>query len=344
MGGAPVYTIHNPAAITSDRETALLQGLGRLEFMSSQMIKALYYQDAVRWTMQRHLNHLLKIGLIWRTKTHIEHLRPRETGANGRLKPPPKSPYIYGLTPEGKNHLATLAVEPYALSFDALRTRDRRAPDVAKAQLTHDLLASAWCVSLIDAARRCAMLDGVFCHVEYVSDARQRIDALLMLRFNMQQRTQSAPGWLIPWHDGTPDGPHHRTVRFALEIDRGTEQLKILMAKGLMYRTLTAENVYQKTLGGPVTPVFLVPPGKRAAQIAREWQAAWPGGAGIISNPIKANHPEYGVLWGEYFTMTDTPAKPYRLLNALVPSVDAWAKLVQNWNPAGPELVTGGQK
>lgn len=129
------------------------------------------------------------------------------------------------------------------------------------------------------------------------------------------------------------------TVRFAVEVDRGTEKLAILLGKALTYRQLTASKHYQQTLGGPVTPVILVPPGRRAAQIAREWQEGWPNGTGVISTPVKATHADFGALWGHYLTLKDSPAKPMSLLGNLIPSVDAWAQLVRHWIPGD---VTGG--
>lgn len=334
MGVLPIEDI---VGLADERDLAVLRLLGRLEFVASRWIKDLFFQDMDRATMFRRLGSLAKQGLVWYTQTTHTQMAPVTPG---RRAPAPKSPYIYGLTPEGKNFLDALDQEPHAPSWQALRTRDRRAPDVPKAQLAHDLLGASWCVSMIDAVRRCPMVDAIFCHVEYVSDPRQRIDALLVIRFNTQQRIQTRPGWDIPWHDGSPDGPQHKTVRLALEVDRGTEPLKTLLGKGLMYRTLTSEKVYDQTLGGPVTPVFLVPPGKRAAQIAREWQDAWPNGAGVISTPSKATHPLYGALWGEYLTLKDTPPQSAKLLGSLVQNPDAWGKLVANWVPDMPTATS----
>ncbi|HEX6293032.1 MAG TPA: replication-relaxation family protein [Herpetosiphonaceae bacterium] len=332
-----ILPIEDLIGLGDERDMAVLRALGRLEFMASRWLKDLFFPRVDRTTMFRRLSHLVKLGLIWYTQTAHADIAPARTGSRQRTL---KLPYIYGLTPEGRNLLDALDLEPYAPSLAALRTRDRRAPDVPKAQLAHDLLAASWCVSMIDAARRCPMVDAIFCHVEYVSDPRQRIDAILVIRFNTQQRTQARSGWDIPWHDGSPDGPQHQTVRLALEVDRGTEPLKVLLGKGLMYRTLTAERVYHQTLGGPVLPVFLVPPGKRAAQIAREWQDAWPGGPGVISTPSKATHPVYGALWGEYLTLKDVPPQRANLLGSLVGSPDAWGSLVAAWVPELPERLT----
>ena len=336
-----VLPVLAPPSVGDEREVALLRALGRLELLSSAQIKGLIFPDTSVPTMRALLRRLHDGHLIWRTTTSMSTLAPPEAGGK-RRPPPPKAPYIYGLTHEGKGYLERTAAEtPAALA--RLRSRDRRGPDMPRQQLTHDLLVSSWCCSVIDAARRCPLLLDMECHVEFVAatDERgrpmQRFDAYLALRFARQQRPQTLPGWWLPWHEGTPDDRQLPTVRFALEVDRGTEQLKILLGKAHMYASLTASGHYGRTLGGPVTPVVLAPPGRRAAQIAREWQAAWPGGLGVISTPLKANHPQQGALWGSYFTLADNPARPVALLGQLFPSLAAWEQLTRGWVAGRPD-------
>jgi hypothetical protein len=60
------------------------------------------------------------------------------------------------------------------------------------------------------------------------------------------------------------------------------------------------------------------------------------GGAGLITTLIKANHPQFGALWGEYYTLKDNPARRANLLGSLVPSAEVWAQLVQGWVPGTP--------
>lgn len=345
---APIADSYVPSPLSVDslmgtsdaREIALLRALGRLEIMSSMQIKGLMFPDTTATPMRTRLHRLQEQGLIWQTTTSMPTLAPRETGTPRSYTP--KAPYIYGLTHEGKAYLEAMDAEPHAATYERLKSRDRRAPTLPKQQLTHDLLASAWCCSVIDAARRCSLLVDIRCQVEYVSayDERgkemQRFDAYLALRFARSSRVQTQPGWWIPWYDGDPDTDQHVTVRFALEVDRGTEKLAILLAKAYMYRTLTASGHYKQTLGGPVTPVVLAPPGRRTAQIAREWQTGWPGGMGVISTPRNANHPIGGALWGQYLTLKDDPAKPARLLGNLVSSVESWTKLCEGWAPGVP--------
>jgi hypothetical protein len=340
----PVLQVESFLSYTDERDLALLRTLGRLEILTSRQIKSLIFPDLTIEAMRKRLRTLLDDGYIWQTTTTLPTIAPPEAGGSQRQLAP-KAPYVYGLTPEGKAQIEVMEAEAHEESFSLLKTRDRRAPDMPQHQLTHDLLASAWCTSVIDAARRCSLLVDIRCHVEYVSAydeqgrERQRFDAYLALRFQRQAQPQRKPGWLIPWYDGEPDSVGDVTVRFALEVDRGTEKLSILLAKALMYHQLTQSGHYKQQLGGPVLPVILVPPGKRAAQIAREWQTGWPNGLGVISTPAKASHQIYGALWGQYLTLKDSPAQPATLLGNLVPSLDAWEQLVRHWVPGTP---TGG--
>jgi hypothetical protein len=332
----PVLPVESFLSYTDERDLALLRTLGRLEILTSRHIKSLIFPDLTIEAMRKRLRSLLNEGYIWQTTTTLPTIAPPEAGGSQRQLAP-KAPYIYGLTPEGKAQIEVMEAEAHQESFSMLKTRDRRAPDMPQHQLTHDLLASAWCASVIDAARRCSLLVDIRCHVEYVSayDERgkeiQRFDAYLALRFQRKPRPQTMPGWWIPWYDGEPDSAGDVTVRFALEVDRGTEKLAILLAKAHTYHTLTTSKHYQQTFGGPVTPVLLAPPGKRAAQIAREWQTGWPKGMGVISTPAKANHSQHGALWGQYLTLTDSPAKPTTLLGNLIPSIESWEQVTRQW-------------
>lgn len=329
--------------LASERDVAVLRALGRLEVMTSHHIKALLFSDTADKTMRRHLHNLEKQDLIWKTTTSMPVVAPREAGGTRRI--PPKAPYVFGLTHEGKAYLQAMDAEPDTATYALLKSRDRRAPAMPQQQLTHDLLASSWCCSMIDAARRCSLLVDIRCQVEYVSafdekgKEMQRFDAYLALRFARQSRLQRIPGWWLPWYDGDPDTDQHITARFALEVDRGTEKLAILLAKAHMYGTLTASGHYKKTLGGPVTPVVLAQPGRRPGQIATEWRAGWPGGAGVISTPLGANHSHYGALWGQYYTMKDDPALSAHLLAGLVSSVENWEKLTRAWVPGVPPTM-----
>jgi ParB/RepB/Spo0J family partition protein len=127
----------------------------------------------------------------------------------------------------------------------------------------------------------------------------------------------------IPWYDGFASSPRMWWEWFALEVDRGTEPLKVLLGKGTVYRDMTVSNTYRRHFGGDLLPVFLAPTTRRAGQIAREWNAAWvdkrgnslPSAKGVIATINRSEHPDYGPLWGEYSLLRDGRKKVHLLKN-----------------------------
>ena len=326
-----------------DRRVDVLRLLGRLEFAGSHWVRDLIFPDAAhRMTAWRTLHALHADRLIWRAPVDARKLP--STARAQRAMPSEIQPYIYGLTAAGRDWLRAQDVEPDSAVLDTFIVRDHKAPEVKPAQLAHDLLVVDWCVSVIDHARRCPLVSGIRCQLEYVSaqdergQAYQRFDALVALTFDVTlPERQTRPGWQIPWEDRVlPDDATRRTLRFACELDRGTEKLATLMEKAVTYAQLTHAGHYDRTLGGPVLPVVVAPPGRRGVQIAREWADGWPSGAGVVSSFQKALHPQHGALWGVYYTMAENPARQITLLADLGATLDEWRRLTANWTPALP--------
>lgn len=313
-GSGPYGLIRPPSMPdVDDRMTELLRTLGRLEFMLAPQIKALIYPDMGARTMYRHLAHLLAHELIWRMPVNLE--RRAERVRDGRPVPPPRSPAAYGLSVAGKALLEALEVEHDQRSLDGLKARDARGRRPAPSTMAHDLQTSWWCASAILAARRHRHCQRIFVQVEYVVSREQRIDAVLILRFDWSAARVRPAVYRTPWFDGTPRRASEVEVRLALEVDRGTEPLTVLLGKADRYRQLTATGVYGQVFGGPVLPVFIVPNKTRAAQIGREWRDGWPGGWGVVAVDRAAEHPRYGCLWGNYRALIG--GQPFALLTEL---------------------------
>lgn len=291
-----------------ERQIAVLRLLGRLEVMRSNQIKRLVYPDMSPRGMGKQLITLLGHQLIWRTRVHLE-----ERVNDDHARTPVAPPYVYGLTTAGKALLDTLEIEHDQRSLDGLRAREAGSVVVTPNTIAHDLQASWWCSSLLLEIQRACWCHSIFVQVEFTIHPRQRFDALVILRLNLT--TPRPDVGRIPWFDGTPRRPDEVEVRLALEVDRGTEPLPILLQKAVAYRDLTAGGIYHQAFGGPVLPVILAPTSRRAGQIAKEWQSAWPDGWGVISVVRACDHPEHGTLWGDYRAMSD--GKPCPLLSAL---------------------------
>lgn len=331
---------------SADRWAAVLQLLGRLEFVGTRWVERLLFPDRSRWTAWRTLEILHTEGLVWRTPIDVWKLPGAVRGMEGT--PVRQPPYVYGLTVAGRDWLAAQYAEPDPSILETFVVRDYVKPEVKPTQLAHDLLVVDWCVSVIDHARRCPLIGGIRCQLEYISaqdergQAYQRFDALLALTFDGSlPKQQQRAGWQIPWESRTlPDDASRMTIRFACELDRGTEKLSTLMEKAMMYAQLTRSGHYDATLGGPVLPVVIAPPGRRGAQIAREWADGWPNGVGVVSSFGRAKHPRYGALWGHYYAMASRTDEPIDLLAATGLTLDTWHALTADWTPGTPEADT----
>jgi DNA-binding HxlR family transcriptional regulator len=291
-----------PALIA--RQLTMLRVLGRVRMARTDTLRALLYRDVSPATMYRELQRLLEEGLIWRTSLYHGRSSTATTKGTGiRL------PYVYGLTEMGLALLRVMDGESDEKSYQRLRYR--KADDVADRQipLAHDLAVSWWCLQLLADARRNPYVMGVFVQTEYVSAVDQqgavlqRLDALVLLRLNVRS-PRSVTGEM-PWWDGSGRQAGDIDIRLALEMDTGSEALPVLLAKAVMYRDLTLNGMYLREVGGPLTPVFLVPTFRRMQQIAAEYQLAWPDGIGLIATTQQATHPVHGVLWGDYYNLRD---------------------------------------
>ncbi|NTU80216.1 MAG: hypothetical protein HGA45_12550 [Chloroflexales bacterium] len=316
------------------RIAAVLQLVGRLEFVPGALLREAAFPDLPRSTAALHLQRLHAERLLWSAPVPASRVTVAQVGRGGAM--PPRPPHLYGITEEGRQWLAEHGADgPTAMA--RFSVRDWKEPNVRAAQLAHDLMVTTWCASALLGAARSPWLTRARCEVEYVSlvdergQAVQRFDALVVLTFAPGRQHRGRQAWEIPWAEGWErEGPNERTIRIAVEADRGTEKLVILLGKAVAYRNLTLLGHYDATLGGPVTPVIVCTAGRRAAQIGREWIHAWPDGRGLVSTTRAAEDPVLGALWGCYYTMTERPAREVTLLGELGIDRASWeASLVR---------------
>ncbi|NNJ11956.1 hypothetical protein EKD04_016605 [Chloroflexales bacterium ZM16-3] len=306
------------------RQLALLRLLGRIEVADSTIIGQAIYRDHSATTCKRDLLHLHEHRLIWRTPAPptAHALAATTQGRTGRVGG--RRRYVYGLSHEGKSVLEQLDAEPDARSLDALKARDARGRYPSPSTLGHDLQVAWWCASALEGLRRLPWCHSVFCQTEFVVSAQQRMDAALVARFDLTTpRPELAQ---LPWFDGSPLRPGQVELRWALELDTGTEAIPVLLRKFVCYRDHHADGVYAQIFGGPVQLVLVVQTERRAGLLASEFQRAWPAGWGLVSLPhaSAADHPLHGALWGVYRRLRDSQVQP--LLSTVAPGAGGRAE------------------
>lgn len=315
--------LHGKAALfpMSERELAVLRLLGRLGMVLGQTLHDLLFPDRHPATCFRVLGKLTERKLIW--QAHI----PVHGG----------TPFVYGLTDDGRQMLDAVGAEPHDGTFERLMYRSKQAPSApAVAALSSETYMSDWCASLLDQLRRTPMLAGVHVQRRYAvtgaDDALlQTIGAVITLAFDPTLTTFERPTWAIPWLTDGALAPAWRIVRLALEVDTGMMAMRSLFEVAQTYQRLTGDGTYQKLLGGPLRPVIVTPAGRRSRAVAEVWMAAWDGSPALLSSVERTCHPVYGVVWGMYMALKTNPVQKTSLLGSLLGTVDQWPTKIQSW-------------
>jgi hypothetical protein len=160
-----------------------------------------------------------------------------------------------------------------AYPLSALSARHRRL-------LPHDTQTAELLVRAIELGRA-AGLSGVYVEREVRLDPPKRrpiMDALLVLRTGGGYDRDDT----VPW---TRD-PHvvgEKRRRYAVENDRGSEAISVIVGKAVAYQAAGSREWLQK-YGRPFpTPLWLVPDERRLRAILEAWRAAWPRGRWIMT-------------------------------------------------------------
>lgn len=303
-------TIYPGLPPLDDRQLAVLRLLGRIEVADRAIIAQALYREHSPTTVKRDLLHLYTYRLIWRTPAPptARALAATSQGRTGKVGG--RRRMVYGLSHEGKAVLEQLDAEPDAHSLAVLKARDARGRYPSPSTLGHDLQVAWWCASMLEGLRRLPWCHSVFCQTEFVVSAQQRIDAVIVARLDLS--TPRSDSDALPWFDGTPLRPGQIELRWALELDTGSEAIPVLLRKFVCYRDHHADGVYAQVFGGPVQLVLLVQSERRAGQLATEFQRAWTEGWGLVSlpQPGAADHPAHGALWGVYRRLRDSQVQP----------------------------------
>jgi hypothetical protein len=311
----------------SERELAVLRLLGRLGMVMGQTIRDLVCPDQHAASCRRMLRDLTERKLIWQARMP-NMVAGRSQG---------RAPNVYGLTDDGRQMLDAFRAEPHDGTFERLISRSKQSPaPPSVATLVTETYVSDWCASLIDQVRRAPILAGIHVQRRYVvpdadGSPLQTIGAVIILAFDPDLKQIDRPVWAIPWLTDGAMAPSWRIVRLALEVDTGVMALRSICDMALTYRRLSGDGTYQKLLGGPLRPVIITPPARRARTVAEVWMGAWEGSPAILSSTERTCHPTYGVLWGEYLALKTNPVTRTPLLGTLLGTVDQWPSKIAAW-------------
>jgi hypothetical protein len=296
-----------------ERQIELLRLLGRLKVADAQtLFRSLYdgrfdirttYNDLTCMSKQRYIWEAKVSAVIWARR------QPQE-------QPPGRNRTVYGLSRAGHRFLTELCVEPDPRSAELLVHRDTRGAAPNQAELEHDLQVSWWCASVVRGLRLIPWCSSIYLQAAHPVSKGQRVDALLIARFDPYRHRANLDA--IPWFDGARCGDHEFELRWALELDNGTQSFRTLVDRFVLHRDMHARGAYQRLFGGEVIPVLIAQIPERAAHLAAEYSRAWPEGWGLISTPDAsgARSSPFGPLWGTYVDMNNQYKVP--LLSMIV--------------------------
>jgi hypothetical protein len=253
MGGRQAVDIEN-----------LLLGLAWMGEASTSHIGRLWLPGRHPTTVQRLLASLLAAEYLIRRRWSL----PR-VAAGGAVRGPLRQDTMWGLDRRGRE----VVRDHDAYPLSALGARHKRL-------LPHDSQTSELLVRAIELGRS-AGLSGVYVEREVRLDPPRRrpiMDALLVLRTGGGYERPDT----VPW---TRD-PHvagEKRRRYAVENDRGSEAISVIVGKALAYQAAGSREWLAK-YGRPFpTPLWLVPDERRLRAILEAWRATWPSGRWIMT-------------------------------------------------------------
>jgi len=210
-----------------DQEVTLLRLLGRLDLMTVPQIHQAIFPHLTSASVQRRMDSLQRSELLGRVATRT--VAANQAGQHRKVHT--KGAYAYWMTPDAKTLLETLDVERDPLTVGRLSSRDTRGRKPDTRTMAHDLQVSWWCINVLLAAARNRSCRKIYIQTEFVSEARQRIDALVIVRLSPDHPRRHEDIGPFPFFDGTPRAKGETDIRLALEVDKGSEELKVLLAK-----------------------------------------------------------------------------------------------------------------
>lgn len=193
------------------RDINMVIGLEWMGFALFDHIKRIWFPDRGLNTAKRHKKRLQDEGLI-RSVFWYETgaAQPRRRGA------------MWSLTDTGRSYAKQYGQYP-----------DVKLPKRSVTTQRHDIMTAEVLTRIIELARRMGSFSGMVVMREHLLTKNRRpiTDALVIVRLG----GDPAPPGIVPWTND-PRAPGERSIRFAVETDRGTEPLSVIQAKAVAYR------------------------------------------------------------------------------------------------------------
>lgn len=283
-------------------ELEVLRMLWTFHFASTAQLARLVWGKNTDWNKQRlrrTLESLLSHDLIWREPFRIAP--GFRSHGNGKLS----GGWFYGITERGKakavSHLPQLA-GIHCMTREGFLTNSERR------MMQHSLNYTEYCAGLVDALRAHPLTAGMFFDTECTRlGSHLRMDGLFRLRLRRSPPQLSEQPDLLPWYVPwlttlrSPLLPTLLDVTFSIEIDQGSEELKVIQLKAENYMRTYAggltkadsgdqasvawheilcppgipDDVEQRKFYFPIT-VFIVPGVQRMVNVLAAWQRGWP--------------------------------------------------------------------
>ena len=246
-------------------------------------------------SIQRRMFKLEHLGVI--AGVTFMQSRPRR---RGRYVPPLKGGLIYVLTPTGVEVLKQrYPTEP--LEYEKLIVR----ADGTAHQAEHQIEYADFIVQMLLMLGQLPGVVGVNSSAEMqLGQGRTpRCDGFLVVRRWINAVTvRTTPldvRTKIPWLQG-PKEPGQVDRTYAIEVDRGTEDLHVIAGKARSYLAVYQSGWWRGRYQFPGT-VFLVPDVERREEVVVEWLRGWPSGMLLITTkPEFDAHGLAGPIWHEY--------------------------------------------
>lgn len=243
--------------LSLDQEQVLL-GIAWLGEVTVEHVCRLWLPRHTNWSAWKLLHTLCLAGYVQRRLWYQ---------ARGK-KTPLRRGYLWSLTDAG---CAQISQHPqYPLKV---------LPPRSTRMIAHDKTTTDLIVRIVELGRTCG-LSGLHIEREARIDPERAapiMDALIAIRRGGGVVAENR----VPWVND-PKLAGERVRRYAVENDRQTEQLSVIVNKAYTYQQVVASRWHERFGTFPI-PLWIVPTQTRKHAIMHAWAEVWPNGKWLIA-------------------------------------------------------------